>query len=276
MRSRIEASNSNSSTMISQGANSLAHGLRSTVEASDSRHFRPVLAEPKPLTQSSQPIDVTVPRVNPTSSNTRSVQDTAYIADHSILQARPDSRILDVSIAEPLLLTDTPNNLAAILQASEADVLPRQPLRGALIDRFFTYLGDSFPMIERGEVDSSEASILLQQAVCFAGSLMRPSSLQWSTAETKALYDKVQLLISLHYENNVMLVLKAMCLLTLWSPNSPDAISLVGPWHATGSALRLAIQMGMHRKSILEGKSDAKSRRKLMWMLHVSHNTMLE
>jgi len=157
-----------------------------------------------------------------------------------------------------------------ILQVSEADVLPAQPLRGALIDCFFRCLADSFPMIERDEVDSPRASVLLQQAVCFAGSLMRPSSPQWSLVDTKTLYDKVMLLISLNYERNTITILKAMCLLTLWSPKSPNRVSLVGPWHVTGSALRLAIQMGMHRKSTILGKPDTSCRLKIIWMLHVS------
>lgn len=216
---------------------------------------------------------MTASRINQISPSAPSVQDMAYIAEHSILRSPSCGRVLDFSVVEPSLLTDTPNNLAMILQVSEADVLPRQPLRGALIDVFFTCLADSFPMIERGEVDLPGSSILLQQAVCFAGGLMRPSSLQWSHVETKVLYDKVKLLISLHYESNVTIVLKAMCLLTLWSPNSPNTVSLVGPWHATGSALRLAIQMGMHRKSVLLGKSDAKCRLKIIWMLHVSLTT---
>jgi hypothetical protein len=199
-----------------------------------------------------------------------SVNDTAYIADHSILQRPAGGRGPDVSVVEPSFLTDTPTTLAMILQVSEADVLPVQPLRGALIDSFFRCLADGFPMIERDEVDSPRASVLLQQAVCFAGSLMRPSSPQWSLVDTKTLYDKVMLLISLHYERNTITILKAMCLLTLWSPKSPNRVSLVGPWHVTGSALRLAIQMGMHCKSTLLGKPDTSCRLKIIWMLHVS------
>ncbi|KAK5061099.1 hypothetical protein LTR84_007641 [Exophiala bonariae] len=155
-----------------------------------------------------------------------SANDTAYIADHSILQgAAGGGREPDVSMGEPSFLPDTPKTLAMILQVSEADILPAQPLRGALIDSFFGCLADGFPMIEREEVESPRASVLLQQAVCFAGSLTRPSSPQWSLVDTKTLYDKVMLLISLNYERNTITILKAMCLMTLWSPKSPNRAS---------------------------------------------------
>ncbi|KAK5202731.1 hypothetical protein LTR96_011278 [Exophiala xenobiotica] len=249
------------------------HNLRSPAELAASGHGRPSLAESEsepPTEPVAQAASTTAAKNHQLRAFEDSVNDTAYIADHSILQAPAGGRGPDVSMVEPSFLTDTPKTQAMILQVSEADVLPVQPLRGALIDSFFRCLADGFPMIERYEVDSPRASVLLQQAVCFAGSLMRPSSPQWSLVDTKTLYDKVMLLISLHYERNAITILKAMCLLTLWSPKSPNRVSLVGPWHVTGSALRLAIQMGMHCKSTLLSKPDTSCRLKIIWMLHAS------
>ncbi|KIW10718.1 hypothetical protein PV08_10017 [Exophiala spinifera] len=273
MRNRGDDTNTSPKKIFPNRRNLSMHTLRSPIELTASEHGRPTLGESEsepPKEPTKQPANTTAVKDYHLRPFDTSINDAAYIADHSILQAPAGGHTQDVPVVEPSFLTDTPKTLDMILQVSEADILPPQPLRGALIDSFFRCLADSFPMIERDELDSPRASTLLQQAVCFAGSLIRPSSPQWSLGDTKALYDKVMLLISIHYERNALTVLKAMCLLTLWSPKSPNRVSLVGPWHVTGSALRLAIQMGMHCKSTLLGKADTSCRLKIIWMLHAS------
>lgn len=156
----------------------------------------------------------------------------------------------------------------AILKVTEADVLPKPALREALIDSFFDHLYYQFPLVERQDLSGPDASVLLIQAVCMSGSQMR----NWDSSGillTQSLYEKVKTLIHLRYEPDSMKVLKAMCLLSTWSPNSSESLSLDSPWHWTGQAIRLAIQMGMHRKSSYSKKPDVACRRRIWWLLFV-------
>lgn len=161
---------------------------------------------------------------------------------------------------------------AAVVKASEADVLPKQPLRRALMDSFFTNIRHSVPIISPSEVYEPDSSILLQQAVCLAGSLARHSHSRQSLFQGN-LYEKIKLLLALNVESNMLTVLKSMCLLTLWSPDASSIVSLDSPWHANGSAIRLAVQMGLHRKSTYTGRTDASCRRRIWWMLYVGFPT---
>ncbi|EXJ53483.1 uncharacterized protein A1O5_13259 [Cladophialophora psammophila CBS 110553] len=161
-------------------------------------------------------------------------------------------------------------NRSKVLKASEADVLPKPAMRRALYDAFFTNLAHVLPLVDRKELESSDSSVLLQQAVCLAGSLLRHPNLPDSFSRTNAFYEKVKLLLCLDTEPDMLSVIKALCILTLWSPHSPETVSLNGAWHATGSALRLAIQMGLHQNSTYEAASDAKSRRRIWWFLYAS------
>lgn len=68
----------------------------------------------------------------------------------------------------------------------------------------------------------------------------------------------------------MLVVLKTLCLLTLWSPAPSHVVCLDGPWHATGSAIRLAVQMGLHKRSTYDGKPDQSCRRRIWWLLYVS------
>lgn len=95
---------------------------------------------------------------------------------------------------------------------TEADVLPRQPLRQALIEAFFDQLYHRYPLVEREDVFGPDASLLLVRAVCMAGSLMKHWDSSASLSLTHSLYEKVKTLVHLRYEPDSMNVLKAMCL----------------------------------------------------------------
>ena len=217
------------------------------------------------------------PTPHPTTLGTRDDQDSAYVAEHSVLNT-------SASPAKPRFNSDKPSIAAtervtklrtAVLKASEADVLPKEPLRLALIDSFFTNIGHTVPVVSRSEVCEPHSSILLQQAVCLAGGLTRHPHPQHSVFQA-LLYEKIKLLLAMNVESNKLIVLKSQCLLTLWSPDASNIVSLDSPWHANGHAIRLAVQMGLHRKSTYTGRSDASCRRRIWWILYVCfHNTLL-
>ncbi|KAF1734788.1 Acetamidase regulatory protein [Beauveria bassiana] len=211
----------------------------------------------------------TSPNILPDSGN-----NAAYIAEHSVLQDSDYDCQTDTPTpglpASPGSSGITPRVKLSALRATDAHRLPKPALRQALFDSFFTNLNYCFPIVSRSDVESPGSSVLLQQAVCLAGSLMRHPSLPDSFPRAQAIYEKIKILICVNFEPNMLTVLKALTFLTLWSPNPPHMVSLDGPWHATGTAVRLAIQMGMHKDSTYANKPDRKCRRRLWWLIFAS------
>lgn len=204
-------------------------------------------------------------------------EKSAYIAEHSIL-GRLDCDSLPrlpeilqghARVADGAYHQQLDDWRIRILSASSADALPKQPLRQALFDAFFASRGHTFPFITRYDVEAPGASILLQQAVCLAGSLVRHPRLPDTFIRSQTFYEKTRLLLALDVESDMMAILKTLCLLTIWSPTPSNICSLSGPWLATGTAIRLAMQLGMHRKSTYGNKPNAQDRRKLWWFLYV-------
>lgn len=47
-------------------------------------------------------------------------------------------------------------------------------------------------------------------------------------------YDRCKMLIASGDEQDLLKLLKATCIMSVWSPNYPSIISLEGPWHCIG------------------------------------------
>lgn len=191
-------------------------------------------------------------------------QQTGFIAAHSVLAFHEPTQptVSEGSISQSLRVRD------AILSATEAEILPVPALRRALTDAFFEQVFHNYAIISQEDVSSSHSSILLQQAVCLSGSLTRHGPESMHLAHT--LYEKVKTLLYLDYETDNLTTLKALCLLSCWSVKPPDKISLDGPWYWTGVAIRLALQMGLHRESTYLDNPHAPCLRRIFWHLHVS------
>ncbi|KAE8133589.1 hypothetical protein BDV38DRAFT_286628 [Aspergillus pseudotamarii] len=189
-------------------------------------------------------------------------EHNGFIAEHSVLAYDEPTQptVSEGSISSLPCVRD------AILSATEALVLPVPPLRRALIDMFFDQVYHDYPVVERGDISASGSSILLQQGVFLAGSLMRHGSDSLRFSNT--LYEKVKALIYLQYETNSIATLQTLCLLSCWSVKPPDKISLDGPWYWTGIASRLALQMGLHQESTYANNAHASCLRKIFWQLH--------
>lgn len=141
----------------------------------------------------------------------------------------------------------------------------------ALIDIYFQELYWIVPVVSRSDVSTLESSLLLLQSVYFAGGLMRRSKSWPPSSSPEECYKKVKTLLFLDYEREKMVVLQILCLLSIWSPNVPQIITLDCPWHWTGMAIRLALQFGMHREATHSSNiSDADSSRRLWWFLFAS------
>ncbi|KAF9636493.1 hypothetical protein BFW01_g7389 [Lasiodiplodia theobromae] len=127
------------------------------------------------------------------------------------------------------------------------------------------------PVVDRGELELRDAPLLLRQSVYFAGSMMRRSTAgHHSAPSTQALYIKVKTLLFLDMEKDPLVVLRAVALLGSWSSHPPQAISLECPWQWNGTAIRLALQLGLHREATYTDSERHKRSRRVMWFLFVS------
>lgn len=196
--------------------------------------------------------------------NTRDNQPEGFISHASVLSYD--------SAAEPMAVHDglPPRIMQArdvLVKATQADTLPALSLRKALTDAFFEHAFPYFPVIDAEDLSRGESSILLQQAVCLVGSLMRHDP--YSMGLSYSLYEKIETLIHVEFEKDNVFLLKTLCLLSCWAPASPYLVTLHGPWHWTGMAVRLAVQMGIHTQSSYREKHNSGSLRRIVWHLIV-------
>ncbi|KAH0428102.1 hypothetical protein CcaCcLH18_09230 [Colletotrichum camelliae] len=203
-------------------------------------------------------------------SNTRAYPSEGFISHSSVMAYN--------SITEPMAIHEgLPPRIAqardVVLSATQADTLPAPALRKALMDTFSENVLPYCPVVDSKDLSDENPSTLLQLAVCLVGSLMRhdPSSLQLGYS----LYEKIQTLLYLDFEDDNMALLKTFCLLSCWAPASPYRVTLHGPWHWTGMAVRLAIQMGVHTQSTYPETENAGCLRRIFWYLNNTETLMV-
>ncbi|KAF5000079.1 hypothetical protein FDECE_11299 [Fusarium decemcellulare] len=153
----------------------------------------------------------------------------------------------------------------SILSVTEADVLPRSALLQALTESYFRHVHPFYPIVDEGDLRGPEVSVMLQQAVGLAGSLMQhdPEMVPFCRSQ----YEKVKTLLYLNHEHDNVTVLKTMCLLTCYSPLPSDQVTLDGPWHWSGVAMRLAVQMGLHKNATYRQHANSVCLRRIFWQL---------
>ncbi|KEF62010.1 uncharacterized protein A1O9_03582 [Exophiala aquamarina CBS 119918] len=84
----------------------------------------------------------------------RNEPEAAYFAEYSVLKLRAKSTV--ATDQQPSAPSDGLMSLrAAVLKASGTDVLPKQPIRRALIDSFFTNICHTVPVLSRPECNHS-------------------------------------------------------------------------------------------------------------------------
>ncbi|KAH8588127.1 hypothetical protein B0O99DRAFT_525517 [Bisporella sp. PMI_857] len=193
--------------------------------------------------------------------------DSGFIADHSELAYDSISQA-DVTFAANPNFSQQDRILYH--PPLEASILPKEPLRQALIDSYLDNLFQYYAVVDHEDIFGPCPSTLLLQTVCLAGGLMRQSDGLNGYKISQTAYGKAKTLITLNSERDPLTLLKAICILSVWSPDPPTFISLDGPWHWTGIATRLAFQMGLHKEVTYHNKSDAKCRRRIWWHLFVS------
>lgn len=189
------------------------------------------------------------------------VSPAAFMGDGSLL-AWPQDTGSTYGQTETCL----PMEFGGILTTTKADELPPSTQLQASIDFFFKYLYCSLPIIERSELQNP--GVLTGQTVHFLGSLLRSPD-KTTTLVLQSLYQKLRVLLFVRVVSDKLAVLSVLVALSCWSPNSPDIVTLDASWHWIGSAVRHALQIGMHRESTYQCDDEAHRLRRLWWTVFV-------
>lgn len=158
------------------------------------------------------------------------------------------------------------------LRSKQRDHPLKEPLQQALIDSFRVHLRHLYPVIQDSDNGPSDTDLplLLRQSLCMAGSLIRRIGSVEDLVLPHTLYQAIsgRIYEDNHQEGSIT-VLKAMYLLSCWSLRPPYVVSLEGPWHWIGMAIRHAIQIGLHRESTYAQHAGSDCCRQIWWGLVV-------
>ncbi|CAG8189330.1 unnamed protein product [Penicillium olsonii] len=158
---------------------------------------------------------------------------------------------------------------AVILDVSQACRLPPPVIAHALSDFYFRELFFLVPVLDRGQSETS-TSILLQQALAFAGSTMREASIPSAEWSAFSIYGRIKTLLFLHHDPSPFHMLATLCILGTWLPYSPEAITLDNPWQWTGMAIRLGIQLHLHEDGAYRSFTHPGKLRRIWWYLFIN------
>ncbi|KEF54181.1 uncharacterized protein A1O9_09976 [Exophiala aquamarina CBS 119918] len=157
-----------------------------------------------------------------------------------------------------------------ILRVTGAAAIPSPVVLNASVDAYFAHVFHYVPVIDRRDFQTRSPSILLVQAICLVGSLLRHPRLSGSLDPAQQLYIKTKALINVDYEKDNLTKLKALCLIALWHVKPPRDSSLDCTWHWTGIATRFLLQLGLHRESTYLKIPGSGAPRRIFWYLFVS------
>lgn len=189
-------------------------------------------------------------------------QSNCYIANESILSYDlPSEQELSDVIGSRTSIFES------LLRDNQIAILPRPALLRALKDGFVEHVAPFYPILDSEDVFSDSTPMMLQLAICLVGSLMRHDQKELEFAASQ--YERVKSLIYLGSKHDPLVLLKTCCLMACWSPNSTDLVTLDGPWQWVGMAIRLAIQMGLHKEATYINNPKASSLRRVFWHLVV-------
>jgi hypothetical protein len=156
-----------------------------------------------------------------------------------------------------------------LIQAISATTLPPKAQVEAFADSYFDRFYHRAPLIDKADLSTEDPSVLVSQAICMVGSLLRHSGPDSPLGDAEHYYGKVKTLLYTNYEPDQRNVLKALCLLSFRNLTPPKVVSLDCSWQWLGMATRLAYQMGLHRESTYAQLPNPGNARRIMWSLFV-------
>lgn len=215
----------------------------------------------------------TPPNSNRVIESTQSNQPrSGYFGDGSICSYPEDSDQLSKATR---VLTLSGSATETILYATHAAHRAPKSLADAVVDFYFDHMWQHIPVADRSDLEGPNSSLMLQNAVYFAGTLMRRSTDYPALASPEDYYLKVKTLLFVNHEKDKVNILKTLCLIASWNPSPPDLITLESPWQWIGTAIRLAQQMGLHSETTYFRAQDPRINRRLWWCLFVGSHYLM-
>ncbi|OBU00226.1 hypothetical protein VE01_01652 [Pseudogymnoascus verrucosus] len=139
-----------------------------------------------------------------------------------------------------------------------ATVIPEIAFRNELLWSYIEFVHPYMPLLDvhdflqivnKGTGENGRVSLLLFQAVMFAGvafvdkSYLTAAGYPTRRAARKAFYLKTRALYDFDYESNVVIIVQALLLMSFWLEN-PDGQK--DTWHWIGAAISSANSIGLH------------------------------
>ncbi|KAK2732331.1 hypothetical protein FQN57_002947 [Myotisia sp. PD_48] len=155
---------------------------------------------------------------------------------------------------------------ARIQSFAGANQLPPKSMIEALSSIYFKYLYHRVPVVDRRQ-GTACPSILLQQSLCLAGSVLRHPRSTKGLAESERFYARAKALFYSNHEHDPLIILQSVCLLTLWTVTPPSVVTIDSGWSWLGLAIRFAFQIGLHRESTYPQRASPGCARRIAWFL---------
>lgn len=118
------------------------------------------------------------------------------------------------------------------------------------LDVYFEYASTWCPVLDRDTLEANPSlrqSLLLRHALALCGNQIKPTLLhRFSSLEH---YNRVKELFYSNHEPNPLIRIMALMLFYWWSAEPPNVVSLDNTSWWTGTAIRLAQQIGLHCES---------------------------
>lgn len=191
-----------------------------------------------------------------------SYNDTGFYG-HS--QPRP-SRGIDEIPSFSLSDTDTTSQEPPIWKT------PSVSLSKVLVELYAQQLFPLIPVMDSHDLNGADVAPIVQQAVYLGGSMMRRAKDYPGNLKPKDFFVRIKRLLFLDDQPDAFAVLKSLCILSCWSYKSPTLATLDSPWQWSGMAMRLAMQLGLHKEATYTHLESRKSARRVWWFLFVSSN----
>ncbi|OAX79442.1 hypothetical protein ACJ72_06239 [Emergomyces africanus] len=158
---------------------------------------------------------------------------------------------------------------ARIQSSTGADQLPPKSMIEALSSIYFKYLYHRVPVVDRQQLTTACPSMLLQQSLCLAGSVLRHPRSRNGLAESERFYARAKALFYSNHEHDPLTILQSVCLLTLWTVTPASVVTIDSGWTWLGLAIRFAFQIGLHRESTYPQRASPGCARRIAWFLYV-------
>ncbi|OQU94373.1 Fungal specific transcription factor domain-containing protein [Cladophialophora immunda] len=153
------------------------------------------------------------------------------------------------------------------MKVTGAASLPPEKRVEAYAEAFFKYVYHRMAIIDRSDLQTDRHSLLLSQALCLVGTLLRHPRGTSPLHSGEIYYVRAKTLLSVNHERDHLTILKSLCLLACWNVTPATMVSLDGSWHWIGLAIRLALQIGIHKDATCSQLPNAGVARRIAWYL---------